>query len=428
MYKKRLFPFVVLFLFVFSSWGGSQQEEGKALYLRMYYPVGVAGPLAKLMNDMVDDFNASQNKIYVESIFAGGYREAMEKAQTAFLAGKPPDFAVLDAPALLTLRDIDAIIPLDDFIAKEGGKSFVDQFLPAFMKITTSEGKIWSIPWQRSTPVFYYNKDYFREVGLDPELPPKTWSDLANYAEKLKKVDSSGKVVRWGVEFPIDFWLIKPMILQAGGELDNAAGNRVSLDTPEARAAFNFLKELAYQRKVMPAVKQWGEAVNDFVTGVTAMLYNSTGALTYIRNSIEHDFGVAFLPGNKRQVVIEGGGNFFIFKTKDRNQAAAWEVIKWMTRPENTARWSLGSGYVPVKFAAFDVPDYKKYTNEVPQALIAYKQLTQVDTERNMMTHAVNEIVNLVDNTIEEILGGADIDATLKKAQAEGDKILGRWQ
>ncbi|UCF99676.1 MAG: ABC transporter substrate-binding protein [Spirochaetaceae bacterium] len=425
MLKKIVNICLFMLVIICLSWSTGKQEAGKMVFLRMYYPVGVAGPLAKLMDEMVDDYNASQNEIYVESIFAGGYRNAMEKAQTAFLAGKPPEFAVLDAPTLLTLRDINAIVSLDSLIANEGGKSFVDEFLPAFMKIAQHEGKIWSIPWQRSTPVFYYNTEYFREAGLDATRAPGTWTEMAGYAEKLKK---AGDVTRWGLEFPIDFWLIKPMILQAGGELDNQAGTRISLDTAQAREAFSFLKELAYQRQVMPAVRQWGEAVNDFVTGVTAMLYNSTGALTYIRTSIEHDFDVGFLPAHKRQVVIEGGGNFFIFKTTERNQAAAWEVIKWMTRPENTARWSLGSGYVPVKHAAFEVPEYKKYTNEVPRALVAYKQLTTVDIERNMMTHRVNEIVDLVDNTIEEILGGADMNATLKRAQAEADKILSKWQ
>jgi len=425
--KKRLIVITLLIMVIGSFlWAEGKQEVGGTVYLRMYYPVGVAGPLAKLMNDIVNDFNKSQNEVYVESIFAGGYREAMEKAQTAYLAGKPPEFAVLDGPTLLTLRDVDAIIPLDDFIAKEGGKKFTDQFISGFMIITKSEGKIWSIPWQRSTPILYYNKDFFNEAGL--VKPPETWTELANYSEKLKKVNSSGKITRWGLEFPIDFWLLKPLILQAGGKTENEAGTKVFLDTPEAKKTFRFLLDLAYNKKVMPPVKQWGESVNDFVAGTTSMLYNSTGALTYIRKSSKYKVGAGFLPGDVRKACIEGGGNFFIFKTDKRRQEAAWKVIKWMTKPENTARWSLGSGYIPVKYASFKLPNYKKYTDEVPEALVAYRQLTEVHMERNFMTHRVNEIVNLVDNTIEEVLGGADLNSTLKKVQAKADKILSKWQ
>ncbi len=123
--KKILSILLVLTLFASLAWSGGKQEEEGTVYLRMYYPVGVAGSLAKLMDEMVADFNKSQSDVYVESIFAGGYREAMEKAQTAFLAGKPPELAVLDAPTLLTLRDIDAIVPLDDYIAEEGGDASV---------------------------------------------------------------------------------------------------------------------------------------------------------------------------------------------------------------------------------------------------------------------------------------------------------------
>jgi len=126
--KKFLLMFLVLTLVASLAWSGGQKEksgEKGPIYLRMYYPVGVAGALAKLMDEMVADFNKSQDNVTVESIFAGGYREAMEKAQTAHLAGKPPELAVLDAPTLYTLRDIDAIVPLDDYIAKEGGDSYV---------------------------------------------------------------------------------------------------------------------------------------------------------------------------------------------------------------------------------------------------------------------------------------------------------------
>jgi len=426
MFKKFVI-LILIFCVVAFAWAGGKQETAKTVYLRMYYPVGVAGPLAQLMDGMINDFNASQTDIFVESIFAGGYKEAMDKSQTAFLAGSPPDFSVLDAPNLLTLLDIDAIISLDDLIAKEGGDKFVDEFLSAFMHITRHGGKIWSIPWQRSTPILYYNKDFYREAGLDPNKPPATWDDLEAYAKKLTVKDDKGNVVRWGVLIPNDYWIFKPLLLQAGGEGDNEEGTEILIDTDKNRETFEFLLRLA-DEGVTTGVTRWSQSVTDFASGATAMLYNSTGALTYIRNNIKYDFGTGFLPKKVRQVAIEGGGNFFIFKTDERHQNAAWEVIKWMTKPENTARWSLGSGYIPVKKAAFDIPEYKKYTDQWPQALTAYRQLTEAEIERNMMTHRMNEIYDLLNALNESIRGGADMDTELKKAQAEADKILSKWQ
>ena len=425
---------ILLFLSVLCfSWGGGQSEIEKSgtVYLRMYYPVGVAGSLAQLMDGLVEEFNDSQEEVYVESIFAGGYMEAMDKAQTAFLSGNPPEIAVLDAPNLLTLMDIGAIIPLDDFIEQEGGDAYIDNFLDGFMKIARFDGKVWSIPWQRSTPIMYYNKDFYREAGLDPEKPASTWDELAEYAKKLTIVDSGGNVQRWGVLIPNDYWLTMPLLLQAGGEADNEMGTYIAIDTEEMRDVYRFLNKMAYELKVTTSVTPWSQSVSDFAAGKTAMLYQTTGALTYIRNSTKFDFGTAFLPRNKRQVVIEGGGNFFIFKTDDRRQNAAWKFIKWMTQPEITAKWSVGSGYIPVRKEAIDLPEYKAFTDMWPQALVAYNQLIESEVERNMMTHRMQEVYDMLNVMDERIRASEDLsvmDQALEEAQADADKILEKWQ
>jgi sn-glycerol 3-phosphate transport system substrate-binding protein len=420
--------FLLVCISVTTVWASGTAEQATGpVYLRMYYPVGVAGPLAQLMDSMVADFNNSQKNIQVESIFAGGYKEAMDKSQTAFLSGSPPDLAVLDAPNLLTLLDINAIVPLNQYIKQEGGDAYLATFIQPFLKIGESNGELWSIPWQRSTPVLYYNKDFFSQAGLDPNKPPATWAELESDAQKLTVKDSKGNTTRWGVMIPNDYWIFKPLLLEAGGTGDNDAGNKIVIDDKYNRLVYEWLNHLA-QIGVTPGIARWSQSVTDFASGGTAMLYNSTGALTYIRNNTKFNFGTAFLPKRDRQVAIEGGGNFFIFKTTPRHEAAAWEFIKWMTRPENTAKWSLGSGYIPVKKAAFDVPEYKKYTDQWPQALTAYRQLTQTDVERNMMTHRMNEIYDLLNATNEAIRSGGNMDAELKKAQDQANQILSKWQ
>jgi ABC-type glycerol-3-phosphate transport system substrate-binding protein len=96
--------------------------------LKYYYPVGVSGPLNKLMTDMVSDFNGSHAGTHVEPVVAGNYVEAMAKAMTAVMGGTPSDLAVLDTPELFSLLDRDAIRPLDDLVAQSGGKAWLDDF------------------------------------------------------------------------------------------------------------------------------------------------------------------------------------------------------------------------------------------------------------------------------------------------------------
>jgi len=219
----------------------------------------------------------------------------------------------------------------------------------------------------------------------------------------------------------------QPLLLEAGGKADNEAGTQIVIDDKYNRKVYDWLLHLG-QIGVTPGIVRWSQSVTSFASGATAMLYNSTGALTYVRENTKYNFGTAFLPKDVRQVAIEGGGNFFIFRTDPRREAAAWEVIKWMTQPANTAKWSLGSGYIPVKKAAFDIPAYKAYTDKWPQALTAYRQLTETDVERNMMTHHMNEIYDLLNALNENIRNGGNMDDLLKKAQDQANQLLSKWQ
>src|SRR2546425_3358412 len=148
---------------------------GAALGLKFYYPVGVSGPLAKVMDGMVADFNRLQPGIRVEPVFAGGYFETMAKTQTAVQGGTPPDVAVLLSTDLFTLLDMNAIIPLDGFVDQSGGERFRQDFFEAFWLNSRVGHTIYSIPFQRSTIVLYYNKEAFEKAGLDPNKPPKNW-------------------------------------------------------------------------------------------------------------------------------------------------------------------------------------------------------------------------------------------------------------
>lgn len=425
---KRLSLILLLVLVVVSPaiWaGGSAEAEEGTVFLRFYYPVGVAGDLASTMEEMVREFNNSQDGIVVEAIFSGGYRETMERAQTAFLSGNPPEVAVLDAPATFDLMEIGAIAPLDSYIEAEGGEEYISNFLPGFMEIARVEGQTWSMPFQRSTPIFFYNKDHFRNAGLDPETTPRTWSEVHEYAEALH--ESFEDDDKYAVQIPINFWLLKPLVLQAGGELDSPDGRNVAIDTPEMREAFEYMLDLVDSGYMAP-IRQWAPSVSDFIAGNVSMLYNSTGSLGHVRSSVDFDFGTGFLPVHEREVVIEGGGNFFIFQTDERKQQAAWDFVKWMTEPERAAQWSIDSGYVAVRSDAYDLPMYREHVQRYPDALTAFEQMQSVEVERNFMTYQQAQIAELLNEVKEDILGGGNIDSILSSAQSEADQILERFQ
>ncbi len=426
--KKRIVLCVLAIMlvgvFAFAG-GGSEQAATGPVYLRFYYPVGVAGDHARIMERMVREFNSSQDEVFVEAIFSGGYRETMERAQTAFLSGNAPEVAVLDAPATFDLIEMGAITPLDRYIEQEGGDAFISKYLDGFMEISRLDGTTWSLPFQRSTPLFYYNKDHFRAAGLDPDSPPRTWDEVGRTASVLSNY--FGGDGRWPVQIPINFWLLKPMVLQAGGALESDDGRSVAIDTPEMREAFNYMLNLV-NRGYMAPIRQWAPSVSDFIAGNVSMLYNSTGSLGHIERSASFDVGTAFLPTQQRQVVIEGGGNFFIFNTDERRQQAAWKFMTWMTNAENAAQWSIDSGYVAVREDSYSLPSYREHVARNPNAITAFNQLQSVEVERNFMTYQQAQLAELLNEVKENILGGANMDVTLREAQTAANGILARFQ
>lgn len=400
----------------------SGTPAGGKTELTFFYPVAVGGPLTKIVDGMAEEFNKENPEITVKPVYTGSYQDTTTKIQAAVQGKTPPDVAVMLSTELYTMLDMDAIIPLDDFIAKDGGNEFASDFYPAFMANSQVDGKTYSIPFQRSTIVLYYNKEAFKEVGLDPEKPPQNWDELVEYAAKLKKDG------RWGVEIPTSgfaSWMFQSFALQNGKNLMSEDGKKAYFDTPENVEALQLWVDLAKKHKVMPeGVIEWATVPSDFLEGKTAMMYHTTGNLTNVKNNAKFDFGVAFLPAKKQFASPTGGGNFYMFKgTDEAKQEAAWKFIRFMTQPERAAQWSIDTGYVATRKSAYGTDRMKKYVEEFKAATVARDQLEYAHAE--LSTHNNGRVTKALNDSLQSaITGQSDPAAALKKAQEEADKAL----
>ena len=278
-----------------------------ATEIKFYYPVHLTGPLVKEIEAIVGDFHKANPNVRVEPVWGGNYWQNMQKTVAALQAGNPPDVAVHLAIDVVTLRDLDAVIPLDPFVAREGREKLLGDFFPGFVSDLKADGKIWAIPFQRSTPILYFNKDALRKAGLDLARPPATWQELLAAAQKLTVRDAAGQVTQWGLTIPDDPWLLMSFILQNGGRTHSADFKKVYIAEKPVVDALQFWVDLANKHQVMPRHRTFPEAVQDFVAGKSAMLIHSTGNLRFVRDSAKFDWGAAFLPKNKAQAVAIGG-------------------------------------------------------------------------------------------------------------------------
>lgn len=393
-----------------------------------YFPVAVGGPITKIIDGYAAQFNKENPSYNVTPVYSGTYQETIVKVLTAHKAGKPPTSAILLSTDTFTLADEGAIAPIDDFVKTDADRAWLKSFFPAFMLNGQFDNKTWGVPFQRSTVVLYWNKELFKEAGLDPNKPPQTWAETISMGQKLTKKDANGNVTQWGIQVPssgFPYWLFQGFSTQNGAILANAAGNAVKYDDPKVVEALQYWVDLSRKHGIHPpGVVEWGTTPRDFMERKVAMIWTTTGNLTNIRSNAKFDFGVAMLPAGERRGSPTGGGNFFIFKKASAaEQEGAYKFAQWLTQPERAAKWSIDTGYVAVSPAAYDTAALKKYAADFPPAVVARDQLPHAVAE--LSTHDNQRVTKALNDGLQAALTGAKTPAqAMKDAQAEANRLL----
>ncbi len=390
--------------------------------------MAVGGPITKIIDGMATDFEKANPDIKIKPIYAGTYQETLVKALTAMKSGQPPQLSVLLSTDLYTLIDEDAIVAIDGIAKGDAHKEWMQGFFPAFMKNSETGGHVWGIPFQRSTVVMYWNKDAFKQAGLDPEKAPQTWDELVQMGKKLTKTDASGNTSQWGVEIPstsFPYWLFQCLTTTNDALLMNESGTQTHFDDPKVIEALQYWVDLGRKDKIMPpGIIEWGTTPKDFFEGRTAIMWTTTGNLTNVKKNAPFPFGVAMIPEHKRRGSPTGGGNFYVFKkSTPEQQAAAVKFMQWMTTPERAAQWGMETGYVAVTPAAWKTPEMQKYVAGFPEAAVARDQLQYSVAE--LSTHDNQRVTKALNDGIQAALTGKKPAAqAMKDAQREADRIL----
>ena len=393
-----------------------------------YFPVAVGGPITKLIDGFAADFEKENPGVKIKPIYSGTYQDTITKALTAVKGGEPPVTSILLSTDMYTLIDEDSIVPFDELVKTPEDQAWLKSFYPAFMENSQTGGKTWGIPFQRSTIVLYYNKEAFKEAGLDPNRPPENWKEMVDYAQKLTKRDASGRVTQWGVQIPssgFPYWLFQGLAIENGVNLMNAAGTETYYDKPEVIEALQYWVDLVKKYKVHPeGIVEWGTTPKDFFERKVAMVWTTTRNLTNVRANAKFDFGVAMLPASRQRGSPTGGGNFYLFKKSTPAQRdAAFKFIKWVTTPQRAAQWGIDTGYVAVRADAWETPAMKQYVAGFPAAAVARDQLPYAKAE--LSTHDNQRVTKALNDGLQAALTGTKTsEQAMKDAQRESERIL----
>lgn len=339
----------------------------------------MSGGMGETLDKIVSDYNASQDKVHVTVEFQGNYYDMAAKLQSAVTSGETPHIAQLEMGRTKMFADYGILQDMTD-LAKEAGLD-AGMFYEGLMDCCDYGEGLYALPFNRSTPMFYYNKDMFTEVGLDPEDPPETWEELRSYAQQLSIPNE-----RWGYEMPIDAWFYEAFIMQSDGRILNEDETDIGFNNETGTAPLELWKTMIQEGSMKaPPGKEYNSyeaARSDFAAGITGMIVTSSGDLGTLTSSCDFEIGTCFLPKNTRFGVPTGGANVVMLAGHDEDATATMDFLKYLTSPDVAAYWSTQTGYVPSSPAAAETETYQTFINENDNARTALEQMEYTDIPR----------------------------------------------
>ncbi|HEY3280831.1 MAG TPA: extracellular solute-binding protein, partial [Armatimonadota bacterium] len=309
-------------------------------------------------NAAIAEFNRRHPNIRVSLLSMGGGMDP-QKLMTAIAGGAPPDVIYQDRFTIGDWASRDAFMPLDDLLKADPGQIRQKDYYNACWQEAVYKGQLFAIPYGTDDRALYYNRTAFREVGLDPDRPPRTWSELEQMALRLTKKAPDGSFRRIGfIPNYGNSWLYL-YAWQMNAEFMDPSGRKCTMNTPAAVKALDFMTHMydamggTERVKAFEASFQTAE-LDPFFIGKVAMCTNGNWQLANIaRFAPGLDFAVAPAPvpddryfrrhpfsAKDPQFVTWAGGFSLAIPRGVKHPKESWEFVKWMN---STDAWLIMS-------------------------------------------------------------------------------------
>ncbi len=322
---------------------------------------------------LVDKFNeAHAGEVTLDYQFQGSYEETAQKVTAALQAQTAPDVSLLSDVWWFKFYLNQTLVGLDDFMAAENVD--IADYQDSLINEGLRQGVHYWLPFARSTPLFYYNKEKWEAAGLE-DRGPETWAEFSEWAPAL--VEMEGSEIRTSALAHPDgasyiAWLFQGVVWQFGGKYSDPDFTIHMTDEDTIRAGQFYFDSVHTDKWAVPATDMQA----DFIGGFTASAMMSTGSMGGVKNNAEFEFGTAFLPKETNFGCCTGGAGLAILTScPEEKRAAAMKYLTFATTTENTIFWSQNTGYMPVRKSALEDPTMIAYFEEFPQFRTAVEQL-----------------------------------------------------
>ncbi|MFC4248040.1 ABC transporter substrate-binding protein [Natribaculum luteum] len=348
--------------------------------------------------------------IEVEMVYQGSYEDTLNQSFAAIEAGTMPEIVQIDSLHAKQILDTDAFQSVEGIMPDDYP---FDNFLDPVTDFFTIDGELYSMPFNNSNAILYYNKDVFDEAGLDPESPPETLEEVMAYSRDI--VDSGA--AEYGITWPNHVWFLEHWYSLDGQTLvDNENGwggdpTTVHTETETGEALWSWWREMAQDGLYTnPGMEAWGEAADLFYGQNAAMMLTSTASVAGAIEQSEaegFELGTGFYPAiDDREGVVIGGASLWVPDGMSESRAnEVGQLLEFMTQPENQIQWHQDTGYYPVRQEAVDQLEDEGWFEESPHHGTAFDQLLESEqttaTKRMLVGPARQVSVQLQEGSVE---------------------------
>ncbi|SEF26731.1 extracellular solute-binding protein [Variovorax sp. NFACC27] len=360
--------------------GVNTPAAAEPVQIQWWHAMG--GTLGERVDELVKNFNASQQKYVVVAVNKGNYDEVINGTIAAYRAKRAPQLVQIYERGFMTMLLSDATMPVQDLLDQRGYKVDWADFVKPVAGFYSYKGKLMTMPFNSSSPILWYNKTHFEKAGF--ARPAETWQELEKqlYTIKQKGISACGSVLAGDYHWSLleNYSAINdlPYATKANGYQ--------GLDTEFVYNKTSVVSQVGRIKKwiddgVMQIAGQGLSPEQLFTSGKCSTFFASTAAHSGIEREAKIDWSATYLPweeGKQPKNSTIGGASLWVMKgQKPAEYDAVAAFLDYLAKPETQVWWHKSTGYVPLSNKAYQLAKSQDYYKQHPTREIAILQLTR---------------------------------------------------
>jgi sn-glycerol 3-phosphate transport system substrate-binding protein len=401
----------------------------------------MSGELGRQLEKLASDFNASQSDYRIVPSYKGNYTETVTAAIFAFRSRSQPAIVQVNEVATATMTAAKgAIYPVYSLMQDQNEPFSPSAYLPAVSGYyTDAAGNLLSFPFNASTPILYYNKTMFRDAGLDPEVPPKTWPELGAAAKRLRERGAAcGFTTSWPSWIHVEnlsAFHDLPLATRTNGFAGLDA--ELSINNP---VVVRHVAQLAeWQKDKLFDYSGRGQSAEPrFQNGACGIFIGSSATRADIKANSKFEVGYGMMPywpdvkGSPQNSII-GGATLWVLRDRPRAEyKGVARFFAYLSQPGVQAAWHQNTGYLPITRAAFELTRAQGFYERNPGTAISFEEITLHQPTENSKGIRLGSFVlirGVIEDELEQAFAGTKpAQAALDSAVERGNKLLRQFE